>query len=121
VRAKHLSANPAIGVELPRKHETERRYLTHEHLHRLAVASGRFRTLVLVLGYCGLRFGEAAALQVGDVDLAARRIRVRRSVTNVTGSGLGSRSVNELSTHESPWLEVEAAGGDFALDIGGAA
>ena len=35
-----------------------------------------------------MRFGEAAALRVGDVNLAARRIRVSRSVTNVTGKGL---------------------------------
>jgi integrase len=88
VKAKHLAANPADGIELPRKRAAEQRYLTHEVLHRLAVASGRFRTLVLVLGYCGLRFGEAAALRVGDVNLAARRIRVSRSVTNVTGKGL---------------------------------
>ncbi len=88
VKAKHLPANPADGIELPRKHEVEQRYLTHEQLHRLAVASGRLRTLVLVLGYCGLRFGEATALRVGDVNLTARRIRVSRSVTNVTGTGL---------------------------------
>ncbi|KUI29712.1 integrase [Mycobacterium sp. IS-1742] len=88
VRAKHLPASPAEGIELPRVGEVEQRFLTHEQLHRLAIAAGRFRTLVFVLGYCGLRFGEAAALRVGDVDLAARRIRVRRSVTNVTGRGL---------------------------------
>jgi integrase len=52
------------------------------------VASGRYRTLVLVLGYCGLRFGEAAALRVSDVDIAHRRIRVRRSVTHVRKTGL---------------------------------
>jgi integrase len=88
VRAKHLAANPAEGVELPRLPEAEQRYLTHEQLHRLAVASGRFRTFVLLLGYCGLRFGEAAALRVTDVDTSARRIRVRRSVTNIPGRGL---------------------------------
>lgn len=88
VRAKYLPASPADGIELPRKPETEKRYLTHEQLHRLAVASGRFRTFALVLGYTGLRFGEAAALRVGDVDLTARRIRVKRSVTFVTGQGL---------------------------------
>jgi integrase len=88
VKAKHLPANPADGIELPRKPEVEQRYLTHEQLHRLAVASGRFRTFILVLGYCGLRFGEAAALRVGDVNLSSRRIRVRRSVTAVTGRGL---------------------------------
>lgn len=87
VKAKHLSVNPADGIELPDLPETEQRYLTHEQLQHLAVACGGFRTLVLVLGYCGLRFGEAAALQVGQVDLSARRIRVRRSVTRVTGKG----------------------------------
>ena len=88
VRAKHLAVSPADGVELPTLPETEQRYLTHQQLNRLAVASGRMRTLLLVLGYCGLRFGEAAALRVKDVDVAARRIRVRRSVTYVRKTGL---------------------------------
>ncbi len=88
VRAKHLPASPAEGIELPTLPETEQRYLSHEQLHRLAMASGRMRTLVLVLGLCGLRFGEAAALQVADIDTAARRIRVRRSVTYVRKTGL---------------------------------
>ena len=88
VKAKHLAANPAEGLELPVLPDTEQRYLTHEQLHRVAVASGRLRTLVLVLGYCGLRFGEAAALQVADVDIDGRRISVRRSVTYVRKTGL---------------------------------
>jgi integrase len=88
VKAKHLAANPGDGIELPRIHEAEQRYLTHEQLHRVAVASGRLRTLVLVLGYCGLRFGEAAALQASDVDVTAGRIRVQRSVTYVRKTGL---------------------------------
>jgi integrase len=114
VKAKHLPANPVDGIELPRKHEVDQRYLTHEQLHRLAVASGRFRTLVLVLGYCGLRFGEAAALRVGDVNLEARRIRVRRSVTGVRGKGLvegatknhGARTV-PVPKFLAPLLETE--------------
>jgi integrase len=88
VKAKHLPANPADGVELPRLPEVEQRYLSHEQLHRIAVASGRMRTLVLMLGYCGLRFGEATALRVADVDVDTRRIRVRRSVTHVRSIGL---------------------------------
>ena len=47
---------------------------------------------MLVLGYCGLRFGEAAALRVGDVNVWARRIRVSRSVTYVTRAGLSKGS-----------------------------
>jgi integrase len=88
VKAKHLPANPADDVELPRLPETEQRYLTHEQLHRVAVASGRLRTLVLVLGYCCLRIGEACALTVDDVAVSARRIRVRRLITYVRKTGL---------------------------------
>jgi integrase len=88
VRAKHLPTNRADGVKLPRLPEVEQRYLTHEQLHRVAIASGRLRTLTFVPGYCGLRFGEATALRVSDVDLATRRIRVRRSVTYVRKTGL---------------------------------
>jgi integrase len=88
VRARHLPANPADGIDLPRLPESEQRYLTHEQLHRVAVASGRLRTLVLVLGYCGLRFGEAAALRVGDIDIDNRRIWVRRSATHVRNQGI---------------------------------
>jgi len=71
VRSKYLPCNPADDAELPRIGETERRYLTDDELHRLAFASGSFRTLVLTLGYCGLRFGEAVALTVADVDIDA--------------------------------------------------
>lgn len=117
VKAKHLPANPADGIELPRKPEVEQRYLTHEQLQRLAVASGRFRTFVLVLGYCGLRFGEAAALRVGDVNLSSRRIRIRRSVTAVTGQGLVEGPTKNHSARTvpvpkflAPLIETEVGG-----------
>jgi integrase len=117
VRAKHLPANPADGVELPRLPEVEQRYLTHDQLHRVAVASGRLRTLVLVLGYCGLRFGEASALQVADVDGRARRIEVRRSVTYVRKTGLVEGSTKNHTSRIVPipaflgrLLETEVAG-----------
>ena len=95
VKAKHLAVNPADGIELPRLPEAEQRYLTHEQLHRVAVASGRLRTLVFVLGYCGLRFGEASALRVADVDVSARRIRVRRSVAVCPQDRSGGRANEE--------------------------
>ncbi len=88
VKAKHLATSPAEDIDLPSLPESEQRYLTHEQLHRVAVAAGHLRTLVLVLGYCGLRFGEAAALKVSDVDLDAGRIQVRRSVTYVRKQGM---------------------------------
>lgn len=123
VKARHLPANPADGIDLPKLPQTEQRYLTHEQLHRLAVASGRFRTLVLVLGYCGLRFGEAAALRVADVDTETRRIRVRRSVTYVRNMGLVEGETKNHTSRTVPvpsflarLLETEVADkGDSAL------
>jgi integrase len=41
--------------------------------------------VVLILAYTGLRFGELTGLNVEDVELHTRRIRVRRSITQLSG------------------------------------
>ena len=61
-------------------------YLTHPQLLDLADEMGRFETLTLVLGYCGCRFGEAAALRRKDA--GDREINVRASATYVAGRGI---------------------------------
>ena len=109
IKAKHLAVNPAEDIELPGKVEVEQRHLTHDQLHRLSIASGRFRTLVLVLGYCGLRFGEASALRIGDVNIEARRIEVKRSVTYVTGKGMVEGSTKTKTTRTVPVPQFLAA------------
>ncbi len=84
--AKNVAGEIKRTEDLPTSTERERRYLTHAELLQLARAAERFETLTLVLGYCGLRFGEAAALRrkhVGD-----RELIVRSSATYVTGSGI---------------------------------
>ncbi len=85
VRDGRLPRNPAAGVRLPRAPTARKQFLTAAEVAVLADASGRDRVLVYVLAYCGLRFGEAAGLQVGDVDLTRRRLRVERSITDVDG------------------------------------
>ncbi|KXP00452.1 integrase [Tsukamurella tyrosinosolvens] len=102
VKARYIATNPAEDVELPGKVEVEQRYLSHEQAHRLAVACGEYRTFVLVLTYCGLRFGEAIALTVGRVDLDARRITVAKSVTYVTGQGQVEGAPKNSSTRRVP-------------------
>jgi len=52
----------------------------------LADAAGRDRLLVLALGYTGLRWGEATALRVCDIDLSRHRIDVRRAFSDVGGT-----------------------------------
>lgn len=85
VRDREIQANPCDGVDLPKVTATERRYLTAAQVESLAHASTR-PTLVNTLAYAGLRWGELAALQVRDVDSKRRRITVRRSVTEVSGT-----------------------------------
>src|SRR4051794_36116505 len=71
VRDRRLAVNPALGVALPPMQEKRRRYLTAEQLEALADAAGPGRVAVLVLGYCGLRWSELAALRVRHFDPAA--------------------------------------------------
>src|SRR5271156_4289314 len=80
--SRNVAAEIKRSEDLPMPVERERRYLNHAELLQLAKATERFETLTLVLGYCGLRFGEAAALRrkhVGD-----RELLVRSSATYVT-------------------------------------
>lgn len=80
-----LSRNPAEGVPLPRAKAKPKRFLTHAEVARLADECGRYSTLIYVLGYTGLRWGEVAALQVADLDLMRRRITVQRAMAEVGG------------------------------------
>jgi integrase len=85
VHDRRISANPARGVPLPRKVAREHRYLSHEQLHRLAEASGQYGTLIRLLGYTGLRWGEATGLRARDVDTARRRLTVVQNAVLVRG------------------------------------
>jgi len=66
-----ISSNPATGVRLPKPTESSNTYLTHQEVLELADAiDPRSRTLVGLLAYSGLRFGELAALRVGRVNMS---------------------------------------------------
>lgn len=60
-------------------------YLSHDQLNSLATHAGEYRALILVLGYGGLRWGEASALRVCDVDMLRSRLSVSRAVSEVNG------------------------------------
>ena len=66
-------------------------------LQDLADRAGAYRLMILVLGLCGLRFGECAALRVRSVDLMRRRLRVSESVSEVNGHLIWSTP----KTHQS--------------------
>lgn len=75
--------------------------LTTGEVTALSEVCGAQGDVVSLLAYTGLRFGELVGLRVEDVDLTARRLRVRRSITQVGGklvegnpkSAAGRRSI----------------------------
>jgi integrase len=78
-------ANPARGLGLPRPKRRDYVYLTHGQVLALAAEAGRGHLLVLLLAYTGLRWGEATALRVCDIDFDRRRVDVRRAFSDVGG------------------------------------
>jgi Protein of unknown function (DUF3024) len=63
IRDGVIQRNPAAGIRLPKVQDNDPRPLTHDALWRLAgqFEGTRDRLLVLVAGYCGLRWGHADA------------------------------------------------------------
>jgi integrase len=97
-----IGRNPLQGVKAPRVEPQPMRFLTHADVASLAVAiDARYRALVYVAAYTGLRAGELIALRRAHVDLLRRSITVveqvqyfeRRYVVSPPKSAAGRRSV----------------------------
>ena len=81
VVSRMITANPATPVKgLPRVGRRKNVYLTYPQVEAAAEHAGRYRLPVYLAAYCGLRWGEIAALEVEDLDLAGH-IRVRHTLT----------------------------------------
>jgi integrase len=89
VRDGRLSRNVADGVAKPRLTRPVQRFLSNEEVARLAAELREpYDLLVVLLAFTGLRFGEAAGLQVGDVDLERGRVTVNWSISELSRGGL---------------------------------
>lgn len=88
----HITRNVARGTRLPRSGEEqsgEDRYLTHAEFDRLyRAAPERYQPFVVTLFGTGLRFSEATALQVQDVDPEAGTLRVVRAWKRQAGGAV---------------------------------
>lgn len=101
VRDRRLVVNPARGIELPRVRTSAHRYLSHLEVKAVADRAGAHRTLVYVLAYGGLRWGEAVALRVGDLD--GTRLRIDRAVAPTSrGWVMGTPKTHERRTLHLP-------------------
>lgn len=75
-----IPRSPTVGIKLGRHADHERpemRFLSIPEFSRVLNATpAHWRPLVMFLGGTGVRWGEAVALEVGDVDLDAATVRV---------------------------------------------
>ncbi|MFB7798981.1 tyrosine-type recombinase/integrase [Isoptericola sp. NPDC056134] len=80
VRAGLIASNPCEGTRLPRTEREPMVFLTHEeYLVFLGCFIPRWQPLVTTLFSTGIRWGEATALRVGDVDLDRKVLAVERA------------------------------------------
>jgi integrase len=109
VRDRMLASNPASGIKLPKRARRQNTYLTATQLHRLADEAGKYRGLVLLLGVGGLRWGEAAALRVSDVDWLRRRVSLHRNAVVIGREcHVGSLKSGKNRTVALPQFVVDA-------------
>lgn len=98
-----IPAVPTKGIRLPRRtaHETaDMRFLDHAEWARLAdELPAHYRPLFTFLIGTGARWGEAEALEVRDVDLAAKVVRITKAAKwNASSS---TRDVGPTKTRRS--------------------
>lgn len=79
-----IPKSPCVGIKLAARtsHEkTEHRYLTSDEFwHLVGTIDAHWRPLLITLGGTGMRWGEAEALTVADVDLEAGFVRINKAV-----------------------------------------
>jgi integrase len=87
VRWGYMTRNPADDVDPPKAHAEEVHPLTQQEARRLleTVRGDRLEALYVIALHTGLRQGELLALRWGDLDLEARKLQVRRTVTKDGG------------------------------------
>lgn len=96
VRARVIRLDPTAAITAPKvpKSETKLTIPTPEQVGAaLKVAPEGFEAFVAVCAFAGLRLGEAAALQVGDVDFLRKSITVERQIQG---------NVNEKTSEVDP-------------------
>lgn len=83
VRDRVIASDPSEGITLPRMRRREAALTiptTAEVGVLLDAAAEQWSAFIAVCAFAGLRLGEAAALQAGDIDFLHRTIRVTRQV-----------------------------------------
>ena len=102
VQGGYLARTPCAGIRLPRAARRDAMLLTAGEVDRLAKAAGDYGTLVYLLAYGGLRWGEVAALRRRRCDLLRRRVEVAEAVSDVNGR----LEYGPTKTFERRWVRL---------------
>ncbi len=95
VRDRVLAHDVTANVKLPRRRKAEAAMTIPAPAEVgaiVAAADEHFTAFVALCAFAGLRLGEAAALQVGDIDFLRREIRVSRQVQRANGGDVEIRA-----------------------------
>lgn len=115
VRFRMISRSPVEGLRLPSKVRKKPTTITEDQLLALADATERFKSLILFLGYTGVRWGEAVALTVGDVDVARGRASITKAAPTIGGKAvLGETKTGQARTVGVPSRVLDAMAGDLS-------
>jgi integrase len=79
---KAIPATPCVEIDLPDKVRTKKWLPTPFQVEKLYQAfTARFALVILLGAGCGIRWGEAMALTVTDVDLKRRKLKIHRQLS----------------------------------------
>ncbi|NKY08981.1 tyrosine-type recombinase/integrase [Cellulomonas hominis] len=86
-RDRHLPHDPSVGVTLPRQRRREAAMVipTPGQVGALLRAADDFAPFVALCAFAGLRLGEAAGQQPGDLEFLRRVVKVERQVQRLGG------------------------------------
>ena len=100
-----IAVNPVTAAKLPKSGgaAVERRTFNREQFHALLAAfPPRYRLAPVVMGYCGLRWGEVSALRLRHFDRDKRLLRVEETLTEVGGKLAADTPKSAASTRTVP-------------------
>ena len=95
VKDRVIGSDPTDGVRLPRGRRADAAMSipTPEEVGQLMVAADKqFQPFIALCAFAGLRLGEAAGVQLGDVDFLRKTLKVSRQVQRVNGGAIDVRA-----------------------------
>ena len=105
-----IAVSPCRNVRLPKLQVPDMRILEPDDLHLLSESiHERYRAMVLVAGYTGLRFGEICALRREHFNALRKSLRVEESLSEIRGEFYFKSPKSEASrrTVSAPTFLVE--------------